>query len=319
MSRRFKPREFASAKVHFAKKRARRARGAGDRAVMRIAAARPLWRDEVTVVSPNRMFSRRALRGLRGHVQRAAHGSPELLERLADSRIEGVRSWEYGMVLGFLRGFPERRGWQALDVGSGNSAFPGYLLETGNVGRITTLDLPDPFEGRDVGVAQRRAGIERVHASMLEMPFEDDSFDFVTCISAIEHLDGQPLLHRYHPDEHRQLPYEEYLERTRTALREMVRVVKPGGHVFVTTDAYVPERQRTDACFTPDGGGPIWSAYRFEDIEAVFVQTVRDAGARLVGTPEYELEALLADSDLGTWRGRYFTTFAVVARKEAGA
>ncbi|MEJ7785734.1 MAG: class I SAM-dependent methyltransferase, partial [Solirubrobacteraceae bacterium] len=189
-----------------------------------------------------------------------ARADDRLLERLADPRIEGLRTWEYGMLLGYLRhrGLrPER----ALDVGTGDSAFPRYLLTSGAVGAMSTLDLPEALEQQAAANAARAAtsGVEALLGSMLDIPAADASFDLVTCISAIEHLDGQPS-----PDVTRD--HGCFLADTQTALGEMARVLRPGGLLYLTTDVYLPERQTTDGWAKFDAGSVIWSAYRFDDI-----------------------------------------------------
>jgi ubiquinone/menaquinone biosynthesis C-methylase UbiE len=290
-----------------------------DRRRLRLASLPFFWRAPRVVREPNTLFSRGQARSeLRGHVQRLAWANGEIAERMADRRLHGIRAWEYGMLLAVLKGFPERRGWSTLDVGSGGSPFPRHLLATGNVGSMTTLDLPASYEQQSPANAEsdRRAGVTRVHGSMLELPFESESFDFVTCISAIEHLDGDPLAHKRNPRDHDQAPYDRYISDTRLALAEMTRVISPGGHLYLTTDAYVPELQATDAWSPPAGVERIWSAYRFEEIEETFVAAIHDGGLRFAGEPDYRRELLVDDADRSSFRGRYFTTFCIFACKE---
>jgi SAM-dependent methyltransferase len=261
------------------------------------------------VERPNTLFSRLAVRELHPNVQRLAWRDPQLLHRLSDTRIEGVRAWEYSVLIGCLAREPEHRGWRCLDVGSGASTFPVYLLEHGWVGSMTTLDLEDPFERPDVGTPPSER-VERVAASMLEIPFPDGSFDLVTCISAIEHLDGN----RRDPEP---APYDRYRSDTRRAVEEMMRVVRPGGYLYLMTDAYLSDRQTTDRWSSPDGKSPIWSAYRYEDIDGLFVRTLEDGGFELVGGHDFDRSELVNDPDRSTYRGRFFTTFALFARRPA--
>jgi ubiquinone/menaquinone biosynthesis C-methylase UbiE len=299
------------------KKRLRNSRFRPSKLWMQLTSLPPLWRAERELDNPNTLFSHDRCRYLRGHVQRLAHRDGNLLMRLSDPRIVGVRSWEYGTLLAALQARPERAGWRAIDIGSGRSTFPRYLLAQGHVAEMTTLDLPDPKETTpETHVKDEAAhGVKRVEGSMLELPMPDASFDLVTCISAIEHLDGDRKANRRNPEG--RPSYEEYVEMTRTALGEMARVLAPGGLLYVTTDAYIPNLQRTDAWSSPNGSAPILSAYRFEDIEQVFVDTARSAGLELVGEPDYRRELLESDPDRSSYRGRYFTTFAILAGKSA--
>jgi SAM-dependent methyltransferase len=281
-----------------------------DSARFRITSLPSRWQPLVPVRDPNTIFSAERCEQLVGYGQRMAHADPHLRMRVADSRIKGVRVWEYGTLLGTLATIPSRDSFRAADIGSGNSTFPLYLTQTGNAGSMVCLDLPEAYEDQtpEHERREREGGVERVAGSMLELPFEDGSFDLITCISAIEHLDGDR-----HVDS--KLPYEDYIDRTRRSLAEMMRVLAPGGYIYVTTEAYIPELQRTDAWSSPRGKGPIFSAYRYEDIESTFVPEVEAGGGELVGPADYRRELLEDSEDHATYRGRYFTTFALFARK----
>jgi SAM-dependent methyltransferase len=55
--------------------------------------------------------------------------------------------------------------------------------------------------------------VEIKHIDLTDISYPDNTFDYITCISTIEHI-----------------------RRPRRALEEMVRCVKPGGRVLITTD-----------------------------------------------------------------------------------
>jgi SAM-dependent methyltransferase len=294
--------------------RAMRAVREVDKRWMQLTSLPPFWAAERPANGANTLFSRRACAELRGYIQRLVHSDRAMLARLSDRRIAGVRSWEYGTLLALLSDRPARRGWRALDVGSGASTFPQYLVRSHNVGEMTTLDLPDPHEPPG---EEENAGfpLRHVEGSMLQLPFGAETFDLVISISAIEHLDGDRHAHRRDPLGNPRIPYDEYVERTSVALREMARVLAPGGLLYVTSDAYVPDLQRTDAWSSKEGGAEIWSAYHFGDIERVFMDTIRSAGLRPEGQADFREALLVDDPDRSTYRGRYFTTFAIAATK----
>jgi SAM-dependent methyltransferase len=296
------------------KKRMRRSRVRPSKLRMQAASLPVFWSSQPAVDDPNTLFSQRRRSQLRGHVQRLVSRDRESLLRLSEPRIAGVRDWEYAMLMGVLHARGERGRGRALDVGSGNSTFPHYLLRMEYVSEMTTLDLAQPLE-RAKGAHRPSESVRRLEGSMLDLPLESDQFDLVTCISAIEHLDGDRKAHSRDPAANPMLPYAEFVEQTRQALREMARVTAPGGLLYVTTDAFIPDLQRTDTWSSPDGSRPICSAYRFEDIESTFVDTVRSSGLELMGAPDYRVELLIEDPDRSTYRGRYFTTFAVAATK----
>jgi ubiquinone/menaquinone biosynthesis C-methylase UbiE len=100
-----------------------------------------------------------------------------------------------------------------LDVGCGVGATPAYLAK--NVGcRVTGIDLREGMIARSVERAEREgvSGLTTFQvADVATLPFDDDTFDVVMCESVLALVDDQ-----------------------RAALREMLRVLKPGGRLGAT-------------------------------------------------------------------------------------
>jgi SAM-dependent methyltransferase len=95
-----------------------------------------------------------------------------------------------------------------LDAGCGSGR---NMVELARLGTVTGVEL----SGTSVTLARERAVGEVIEGSVLDMPFETDSFDLAVSLDVIEHLD-------------------QHLE----ALRELRRVVAPGGALLVTVPAY---------------------------------------------------------------------------------
>jgi SAM-dependent methyltransferase len=95
-----------------------------------------------------------------------------------------------------------------LDAGCGSGRTLAELVEYGSVSGIELNPL-----AAEVARA-RRLGDVRI-GRLEELPFEDDSFDLVTCLDVIEHT----------PDD-------------RVTLEELRRVTRPGGWLVVTVPAY---------------------------------------------------------------------------------
>jgi len=96
------------------------------------------------------------------------------------------------------------------------------------------------------------------------LPFADDSFDAVTSISVIEHInnDGDVDL-----------------------LREMIRVTKPGGSIILTfpVKGYFDEEYRDTRCYSTQEIDPERNAYffqRFYDQEQIEARMLRHPGIR---------------------------------------
>jgi len=99
-------------------------------------------------------------------------------------------------------------GAQILDAGCGSGR---NMLELARLGEVTGIELSPA----SVAVARARDVGEVIEGSVEELPFEDDSFDFAVCLDVIEHLD-----------------------RDRQTLRELRRVIRPGGRLLITVPAY---------------------------------------------------------------------------------
>jgi ubiquinone/menaquinone biosynthesis C-methylase UbiE len=97
-------------------------------------------------------------------------------------------------------------GKKLLDGGSGGGHFSAAACRRG--ARVTSLDVGENL----LAQVARRCDSERVLGSVLELPFDDASFDVVISTEVIEHT----------PDPKR-------------GIRELCRVVRPGGVLCLTS------------------------------------------------------------------------------------
>jgi SAM-dependent methyltransferase len=95
-----------------------------------------------------------------------------------------------------------------LDAGCGSGR---NMVEFARHGTVTGIELSHT----SVCLAREREAGEVVEGSVLEMPFDADAFDLAASLDVIEHL-----------------------EHDLQALRELRRVVAPGGTLLVTVPAY---------------------------------------------------------------------------------
>lgn len=110
-------------------------------------------------------------------------------------------------VLDGLR-LPDPAATRILDAGCGSGR---NMVELARRGTVTGVELSPT----SVCLARERGVGEVIEGSVLEMPFADASFELAVSLDVVEHLED---------DE--------------TALREMRRVVTPGGALVVTVPAY---------------------------------------------------------------------------------
>jgi len=232
---------------------------------------------------------------------------PELRAMLREHRE--VRAWEYGWL---LHGLPLRSS-RVLDVGCGPSFFPGYLRRRLGA-QVTVLDLPQPYtvESRVLAERCQRYGIELRTGDMRHMPLDDGQFDVVLSISVIEHLSHDPG--------HTCLtPREQFYEQTRRTLAEMARVLRPGGWLYLTSDAYLSGRVDFDAWTGRACAGEPYGAYPLEDLHELFPATVQSLGLELPYPVRYDQQLLVESAERSSYRHRYMTIFNLFARKPAGA
>jgi len=132
----------------------------------------------------------------------------------SDPRHADESSPWYQIVLEYLPPVQEQR---ILEIACGRGGFSRLLASRG--GAVCGAD----FSASAVKIAKERllsypslaANVSYTQADAQAMPFEDNSFDIVVSCETIEHV----------PD-------------PRAALREMYRVARPGGALYLTTPNY---------------------------------------------------------------------------------
>jgi SAM-dependent methyltransferase len=95
-----------------------------------------------------------------------------------------------------------------LDAGCGSGR---NMVDLAHHGEVTGVELSDT----SVELARERGAGEVLSGSVMDMPFDDASFDLSVSLDVIEHLEDDV-----------------------GALRELRRVTKPGGALLVTVPAY---------------------------------------------------------------------------------
>jgi 2-polyprenyl-3-methyl-5-hydroxy-6-metoxy-1,4-benzoquinol methylase len=98
------------------------------------------------------------------------------------------------------------KGLEFLDGGSGGGHFSAEAVRRGAI--VTSLDVGEAL----LAQVARRCDSTRVVGSLLDLPFENKKFDVVFSSEVIEHTTDPKL-----------------------ALRELARVLKPGGYILVTS------------------------------------------------------------------------------------
>jgi len=128
--------------------------------------------------------------------------------------VEDVHWWFVGrrrillQVLNRYLGPDGSHARRILDVGCGTGTMLTYLA---SYGKVEGVDIDEEAIGycRERGLEDVRLG------EAANLPFGDGSFDLVTALDVVEHLEDDVA-----------------------AFREMKRVLRPGGHILVTVPAH---------------------------------------------------------------------------------
>jgi SAM-dependent methyltransferase len=145
--------------------------------------------------------------------------------------VHASKQWEYLFVWHQLtRHFKDGcSGLRIADMAGGRGALSAYLAAKGAIVDLIDLDyLWDhrgdlKIEGRSLRWVEKR-NYRAAFGSLFNLPADDETFDVVTLISAVEHVKHKAC-----------------------ALKEALRILKPGGLLIVTFDfALDPDRHRDE-------------------------------------------------------------------------
>jgi SAM-dependent methyltransferase len=237
-----------------------------------------------------------------------------LYDVMNSPRLAGQIVFEYGTLLRAIGTWP---GLRVLDVGTGRSTFPRWMSREGAV--VTTFDLSAPaelswggFQERVNDIVGLRPGaIGAVAGSMRSLPFAAASFDLVTSLSVLEHLDTDLPARTF-------VPYADQQRRLAEALDEMIRITRPGGLLYITSDCCDFQRATVDGwkpAYYYIEGPELSGAWPVQDVARLFYEYLAARGCELVGGVQFAASNIDRE-DHWTWRGPYFSGFSVLARKQ---
>ena len=155
---------------------------------------------------------------------RDVYGKPDVMEKYMNGLLlSGIFWHNHACALtfyrsGFLPTLPE--GYRHLEVGPGHGAFLYLTASDPRSGRITAWDASESSLAatrRTLEIIGIDRTVELVHQDMLDAPDQRDTFDSIVVNEVLEHL-----------------------EDPQTALRSLIRYLKPGGRIWVNMPANSP-------------------------------------------------------------------------------
>ena len=148
--------------------------------------------------------------------------TPEYYARMEE--LEETLGWYRGMheiVLRQVDGWYRKTGaLRILDAGCGVGGLTQKLQKYAAAQRLVGLDLAPEA----LAYCRQQSKFDLVQGSLSELPFSDSSFDFITCLDVLQHVeDGKDTV----------------------ALAEFLRILRPGGVLLLRVAASTGNRKPT--------------------------------------------------------------------------
>jgi len=207
----------------------------------------------------------------------------DLVSRDSTAYLHPSKRWEYPWA---LQEASMPAGSSVLDAGCGGSIFPAYLSTLGL--RVCAADL-NPPKGL---TARLGISVDYAAADLRRLPWKKEAFDFIFCISVIEHLD---------------------LHGMQAALQEMGRVLRPDGRLLLTTDYY---RDRSEKLYYRGPGESFAVDWNFFDRERLYEVVMSAPGFRVGGEPDLKIDWDITRERMTRFHGYPYTTVGVVLTKQ---
>lgn len=223
-------------------------------------------------------------------------------------RSTGHKAWELAVLVNYFQRFDNMK---ILDIGSGNSTFPVCLKKLG--ANVLTFDL---FDQHALPLMwnvykYKKYKIKRDYGDMLHLPYSDDSFDLVTSISVIEHVNEDP------DEGFKVISNESFYERSRKSIQEMCRVAKEGGYIYITSDVFAPSYSELETgIYTHPQLLRNRPAYTVKEIRDIFLPTLFLNQFELIEPDDFSEETLerVISTDPNAPR-EWKRPFAILGRK----
>ena len=193
-----------------------------------------------------------------------------------------AKIWEGMTALDIISREGDERSSKIVDLGARYGVILPWLAKSG-FRNLWGCDLTYPFPplrawlfGGNLRAAAQTIGwivskrLKLSRQDMSDLGYPDASFDFVTCLSVIEHV-ADPS----------------------AALKEMRRILKPGGTALISTDYWdgLVDTSGIDICGQPA------RVYDKETLQADLIEAARESGLELVGPVDLDVDETVVQYD----------------------
>lgn len=194
------------------------------------------------------------------------------------------RAWEYANLLAILQDLEIPHDSYVHDSGSGNSYLPLYLKSELGFEHVSVSDsmaygdieaqLIDQCLKLGIEIPLYRSSVERLNVEAVDAPF-----DVTICVSTIEHVDPSQYLN---------------------ALRALIRITKPGGLIYLTSDYFQSVEQADRSIFRGIQHNLFTPEYTNTFIDTLRTESARPP-VRFIGGTDF------------TYRGDHVNTYSFVS------
>lgn len=204
----------------------------------------------------------------------------KLIEEFPGFYLHPSKQWEYPWALETAGlGLNSR----VLDVGCGASILPVYLDRLGHRVIACDIDLDWDLVGQ--------TPIPYLKADLTALPFDNEQFEAVFCISVIEHLARDRMV---------------------PALWEMHRVLRSGGRLLLTTDFYEDHQAALTYCGPGRRFVVNWNIFDRDVLEQI---VLTHPGFTVTEPPELGVDWPVVKEQMLRFHGYPYTSVGVVLIK----
>jgi SAM-dependent methyltransferase len=253
-----------------------------------------------TEVRVNKIFNIYDIAKLKKYLNEIANFDDKWFLKIFEPDSLGLAAWEISL---FLHRIDikniDLKGKRILITEGSGSKLADLLAKKGAI--VTDL-ITFGKENWKYG-KHRNKNVNTIVGDLRSLPFEDSYFDMVVSISSLQLLDVKEDTGFYNK--------KNFWIRSKKAIREMTRVLKNKGIIYLTTDFYLASQKKDNLFRTKNK--TIRCAYIWDKLPKM-VSYMKKLGIKIKFNIKMQENRLKVRSSKSNFRGRYFTTAAFMGK-----